>query len=320
MNEFWFDYHGCVANSPIMFKFDFCVDIQGLADAPDCQSADIYQNVLEDAINEGCGSDHGLSETDAANFHDERALDHDPTTADSKINKVGDVTLEEVDGSTVCGGSLGGQGFINESMGTLPDIEAAQSTKISVCGEITVEEEECKEEGCLREHYDLIVHRLEDFVNLGDLTLAINNRAKDRLPPVPELYQVSVVPFTFKSHNLLLPVTVTGDLNTGFYFGSNPTTCDEKAVFLETEQKYNNLHDCCLQWFGWNVEQCCADGGGCPELGIEARAERFFPTWISGRLCDSKTSFYEEEESFATLDECCDKWFADDLSCYAGEP
>ena len=44
-NLFWYDYNGCVGRSPATFKFDFCVDIKGLPDPQDCQSADIFTRV-----------------------------------------------------------------------------------------------------------------------------------------------------------------------------------------------------------------------------------------------------------------------------------
>jgi len=318
-NEFWFDYEGCVNRSPVMFKFEFCVDIQGLVDPQDCQSADKYANVIEDAINDGGDHHYGLSEHE---LHNRRVLHEDPTTADSVITKIGGVSLSKVDGSTVCGGLLGGQGFINDLTGTIPDIGSAQNTEVNVCGVMTVEEAECKDEACLIEHYDEIVHQLEEFVNYGDLTLAINQRSFNRLPPVPELLNVTALPFSFTTQNALFPATVTGDLNLRWYQGSDLKTCMEKAVFMDYETSYDNLHDCCVREFTWDIEQCCASGGGCPEIGVavdaavtdeagaeDGTSERWYPTWIEGRLCDSKTSFYVGEQSFATREECCAEWF-----------
>jgi len=47
-NLFSYDYSGCMERSPVMFKFDFCFDIGSLLPPIDCQTADIYANVLED--------------------------------------------------------------------------------------------------------------------------------------------------------------------------------------------------------------------------------------------------------------------------------
>jgi hypothetical protein len=336
-NEFWFDYEGCVGRSPVMFKFEFCVDVQGLIDPPDCQSADIYANVLEDAVNEGCYHAHGLEGVDYGHEHDDlggeghtdggvvRRLNRmltevgDLTTTDANITKIGGVSLSKVDGSTVCGGSLGGQGFINELTGTAPDIESASDTIVTICGVITVEEENCKEEACLREHYQAIAHELEEFVDNGDLTLAINRRSASRLPPVPELQVVSALPFSLTTNNLVLPATITGDINFQYFHGSDLETCMEKVVFHEGETPYENLVDCCNAHFQWDVEGCCAKGGGCPEIGVAAIEEvtdasgevlRFFPTWQAGKLCDSKTTFESWEVSYTTLDECCDFHFS----------
>mmetsp|Transcript_32451 Transcript_32451/g.58651 ORF Transcript_32451/g.58651 Transcript_32451/m.58651 type:complete len:1622 (-) Transcript_32451:91-4956(-) len=325
-NEFWYDYDGCVARSPVIFKFEFCVDIQGLVDPQDCQSADVYGNVIEDAVNDGCDHHHGLSESDV---HDENVrmrlvIHDDPTSADANITKIGGVSLSKIDGSTVCGGSLGGQGFINELTGTVPDIEAAEATTVNVCGVITVEEGECLDEACLNEHYQELVHELEEFVNNGDLTLAINRRAERRLPPVPELRGVTALPFSLTTQNLLLPATITGDLNLQFYQGSDLTTCTAKSVFQDFEHPYDSLHTCCEKEFSWAINKCCADGGGCPEIGVAAEEEvtddngdvvRFFPTWITGKLCESRTSAFVGETSFATLAECCNQHFPRDQDC-----
>ncbi len=42
---------------------------------------------------------------------------------------------------------------------------------------------------------------------------------------------------------------------------------------------------------------------------------RFFPTWSDGELCSSKksTSFESWEESYPSLDECCDVFFSWDF-------
>jgi len=324
-NEFWFDYDGCVSRSPVIFKFEFCVDVQGLVEPQDCQSADIYAKVIEKALSDAMDHHHGLSESELEDHGDERrmrALHEDPTTADPMITKIGDVSLSKDSGSTVCGGSLAGQDFINDKTGTVPDIAAAQDTTFSICGVITVEEDECVDEVCLTEHFHELSHDLEDFVDDGDLTLAINEHATSRRPPVPELQSVKTVASSLKTDSLLLPATFTGDLNLKYFHGSDLTTCMSKAAFTEFEVPYDTLYECCEDKFGYNVDRCCADGGGCPEIGVVAAGEvsdergeatRFFPTWEQGKLCDSKTDFYVGELSFASLDECCQEQFSYDL-------
>lgn len=311
-----------------MFKFEFCVEVQGLVDPPDCQSADIYANVLEDAVNEGVYNHHVDDDHEDG---DHRALEHigDLTVADANITRIGGVSLTKVDGSTVCGGTLGGQEFINELTGTVPDIAGAAQQTQQVCGVITVEEQECRDVACLEERYHGIVEELDKFVWHGDLTLAINRRSFSRLPPVPELWNVTVVPFTLETKNLLLPATFTGDLDLKYYFGSDLYTCMEKpkAALLPNELPFDNLAECCNDHFWWGVEQCCELGGGCTDVRrrrIEAAATedtgyaepRFFPTWEKGKLCDSKRVFESwENPPYTTLDECCEEYFPSDTSC-----
>merc|ERR1712194_11708 len=340
-NEFWYDYDGCVSRSPIIFKFEFCVDIQGLVEPQDCQSADIYATVVEEAINEAMDhhathvlsesefDDHG-GEDDHGDERRARSLHADLTSADSMITKVGGISLSKVSGSTVCGGSLSGQGFVNDLTGTTPDIEAARDTTMSICGVITVEEKECVDEACLTEHFHDITHDLENFVDHGDLTLSINEHSTSRLPPVPELQAVMVSPFSLKTMNLVLPATFTGDLNLKYYQGSDLTTCMSKAFFTAFEHPYETLHECCEDKFGYNLDKCCAEGGGCPEIGVVATqgvtdesggAVRFFPTWEKGKLCDSKSDFSGWELSYTSLNECCAGHFAYDLgTCMNPDP
>jgi len=331
-NEFWFGYDDCIGKSPVIFKFEFCVDVLGLVDPADCQSADIYANVLEDAVNEGCHHAFGL---EGINFnhtdHDDggRALVHPTNTiSDAYITRIGGVSLEKIDGSTVCGGTLGGQGFTNELTGTAPDIEGAVASTSQICGVISVEEKLCKEEHCLREIYEVVVADLSHFVDEGDLTLAINRRSASRLPPVPELQQIVATPYSLSHDNLLLPGTVTGELDWKYFHGSDLKTCMKKSVFLPNEKPYDTLIGCCEVAFHYNVDGCCeANDDSCyGSAGKESIASvestvanaasatsdvplLFYPTWISNKLCDSKTTFEDWEVTFTTLSDCCDENF-----------
>ena len=46
-NLFYYDFSGCMERSPVDFKFDFCLDLADLVPPMDCQTADIYANVME---------------------------------------------------------------------------------------------------------------------------------------------------------------------------------------------------------------------------------------------------------------------------------
>ena len=324
-NNFWFDYDGCVGRSPIQFKFEFCVDVKGLVDPQDCQSADIFANVIEGTLNEGAGNSTA-------------------TSADTNITKVGSVSLSKVLGSTVCGGSLAGGSFINEKTGTVPDIAAAESNIVEICGVITVKEESCKDETCLREHYQEVKSKLTSYVNDGSFTTELNRRATTRLPPVPELFFVSGVSSTFEAQPPLLPATVTGDLEYTYFQGTALDTCDKKptTAMKRHEVGYDKLSDCCATEFSWNQAVCCAKGGGCEDdtpvtvaaaltgstnTAVNTTADealsvvfptRFYPTWEAGQLCGSKplNQFQSWEVHFATRSECCEKYFnyADQLA------
>merc|ERR1712029_258904 len=111
----------------------------------------------------------------------EEVEDPGDETTDANITKIGNVSLSKVDGSTVCGGSLEGQGFTNELTGTIADVSSAAGTTVNICGFITVTEEECAKEECLTEHYEGIRLGLQEFDKNGDLTSGINSKSMKRL-------------------------------------------------------------------------------------------------------------------------------------------
>lgn len=194
------DYDGCMARSPLMFQFEFCFDAQGLVNPLDCQSADIYANVIEDAIN---GVTHNAYQV----VGNPSAM----TPTDANITMLGDVSLNKGSGGgTICGGSLAGQGYTNQFTGTYPDVSAASGTQSNVCGIMTVEDSQCRTEQCLRDHYNNIVTQLAQYVNSGDLTESIRARALLRLPPVTELRGVTALGYSLTTQNLVLPATMGG--------------------------------------------------------------------------------------------------------------
>ena len=206
-NLFFADYDGCIQRSPIMFKFEFCMDVQGLADPIDCQTADLYANVLEDTLNEGVPDAREMLGTRVDGTGEDPSY---ITPFDASITKIGNVSLTTVDGSTVCGGpSLGGQDFTNELTGTMPDIASAANSISNICGHIMVEDRVCSSEVCLDEHYNEIATELGNFIDSGNYTLALIRRATLRLPPVPPLQATSAIPGSFTTQNLLLPAYVT---------------------------------------------------------------------------------------------------------------
>ena len=301
---FWYDIDGCMERSPVMFKFEFCVDIKGLVEPQDCQSADNYANILEDAINAGVNLDADSVE--------------DQDLTDANITSIGNVTLQsDRSGTTLCGGSLEGEGFTNDKTGIAPDIASAAESVRTVCGVITVEAADCTQEDCLRESYQNITSTMTEYVNNGDFKKYLNKQAETGPPPVPELQRVSGVDASFRTFNLLLPATITGDQIVKYYHGSDLGTCMDKTFFLETEIPYDTLYECCKVAFHYDVRSCCVKGGGCPELNIDMDSVEYFPVWSTEKMCDSKPSAsFEtwETNRFETLDECCDFYFSSEKS------
>ncbi|KAL7497451.1 hypothetical protein ACHAWT_007422 [Skeletonema menzelii] len=239
-NLFSYDYSGCMGRSPVMFKFDFCFDVGSLLPPIDCQTADIYANVLEDAINLGLGEG-----------------------SDANITRVGDASLTKVDGSTQCGGSLEGQDFINDLTGTIgePDLSDLPDST-TVCGVITTESYDCTGDECLSGIYQSIIGSLGVYIDDESLTTNLNSLATTRLPPVQELQVADGITGSLSTYNLLLPTTISSQLGDLKYFKDNDS-CGQKTAFASWETKYDTLLDCCSANFNWQLEVCCAEGGGC---------------------------------------------------------
>jgi len=238
-NLFSYDYSGCMGRSPVMFKFDFCFDIGSLLPPIDCQTADIHANVLEDAINLGLGEG-----------------------SDANITRIGDASLTKVEGSTQCGGSLEGQDFINDLTGTIgqPDLSDLPDST-TVCGVITTESYDCTADECLNDIYQGIIDSLNVYVD-SEFTTNLNSLATTRLPPVEELQIAEGITGSLSTYNLLLPSTISSQLGDRKYFKDNDS-CGQKTAFATWETKYDTLLDCCSANFNWQLDQCCADGGGC---------------------------------------------------------
>lgn len=288
-NLFYYDFSGCMERSPVDFKFDFCLDLATLVPPMDCQTADIYANVIEDVMNQRLGED-----------------------SDANITRVGDVSLGKIAGgagSTTCGGSLGDQGFINDNTGMPPDLSNPQAST-TICGVISTRSYSCSQDDCLMEKYDSIVNDMTAYVNDGSMTSALQARATSRLPPVPELKQASSISGSFSTSNLLLPATISSSLGESKYF-KDSQSCGTKTTFASWETPFDSLLDCCEAHFNWKLESCCVEGGGCDGIITTDPSapvpELFYPTWISGALCDAKSadSFNSWETTYTTLKQCC---------------
>ena len=294
-NLFYYDFIGCMERSPVDFKFDFCLDVASLVPPSDCQTADIYANVIEDIINLRIGEN-----------------------SDANVTRIGDISLGKIAGgagSTTCGGSLDGQDFVNDSIGSAPDLTNPPSSA-TICGVITTRSYNCTQDDCLMVKHDDLVKTMTSYVNDSAMTEALQAKAATRLPPVPELKEVTVIPGTFSTFNLLFPATISSNLGESKYFKNNES-CNTKTAFASWETPFDSLLDCCEAHFKWKLDACCVEGGGCDEIdsitGVsdEATTELYFPTWTLGSLCDKKNedSFNSWDRKYNTLTKCCDHNF-----------
>ena len=246
-NLFSYDYSGCMGRSPVMFKFDFCYDVGSLLPPIDCQTSDIYANILEDALNLGLGE-----------------------ASDANITRIGDASLTKVDGSTKCGGSLEGQDFINDLTGTIgqPNLSDLPDST-TVCGVITTESYDCTEDDCLNAIYQGIVSGLSTYIDDGSFTDNLNTLATTNLPPIQELQDADGISGSLSTFNLLLPTTISSQLGDLKYF-KDSDSCRQKTAFTSWETKYDTLLDCCSANFNWKLDDCCAEGSGSDEPQVSS--------------------------------------------------
>ena len=240
-NLFPYDYSGCMERSPVLFKFDFCLEVGSLLPPVDCQTADIYANVMESSINVGLGD-----------------------SSDANITRVGDATLTKVDGSTECGGSLANQDFINDLTGTTQVLSDVPDTLTTICGVITTESYDCTDDTCLQDMHDAIVTSLNNYVNTGGFTVNLQMLATTREPPVPSLQVAEGQIGTLTTSNLLLPTTMSEQLGDLMY-AKDGEQCVTKTAFATWEIQYSTLQECCLDNFNYKLDECCTTGGGCDD-------------------------------------------------------
>ncbi len=93
-----------------------------------------------------------------------------------------------------------------------------------------------------------------NYIDDGSLTTLVRVHATTRLPPVPKLFNVIGISASLETQNLVLPATITGNINLQYYQGRNLETCAQKAVFTATEVKYEKLYDGC-NWTRYHLTQ-----------------------------------------------------------------
>jgi len=73
---------------------------------------------------------------------------------------------------------------------------------------------------------------------------------------------------------------------------------------------FDSLDECCANMFWFDMTGCISRSQHLPQQNMS----RFYPTWIRGQLCSSKETFDDWEDTYFTLQECCESHFSWDYS------
>lgn len=145
---------------------------------------------------------------------------------------------------------------------------------LNICGVVVTKESECKEELCLREAFDKVVVPFQGYFYNRVFSSVLHSISRDTSHPL------HVVVSSFVARKLLLPSTV----------------------------KASNSHE------DEEISPKEAATIGMPHSHATfTETPHFYPTYIAGELCHSKTSFDSWEESYGTLKECCETFFSWDF-------
>jgi hypothetical protein len=77
---------------------------------------------------------------------------------------------------------------------------------------------------------------------------------------------------------------------------------------------FTSMDECCANMFWFDLKGCIARSQIKPAPTIY----RFYPTWIRGQLCSAKETFDDWEDSYSSLEECCESHFSWDYSACCG--
>ena len=140
----------------------------------------------------------------------------------------------------------------------------------TVCGTVTTKEA-CREELCLKNAFNSVSQKFKSYFENNEFSSQLlQSLSSDMHRSLARLESVEVAKNSFVTKNLLLPLTVT----------SSPSRIANHR-----------------------------DGKPLDNFTTSSHANRFYPTFVSGQLCQSKNSFDSWEVSYETLKECCSTHF-----------
>jgi hypothetical protein len=304
-NLFWFDIDGCSSRSPVVFQFEFCVDVSGIAFDDDehrltpdyCPSDDI--RFVEREMRSGLGINSTLALVRFGNAilsgaEDDVKCDDGPTT--TMAVRTGDVVTNMLRRGTAT-------------------VAAATSTRgrytLTICGVVVtrVAPPPCIDEACLKDKYDTVIgpfggHLYGDMFasSLRSTSASLGNGDKSHHRAVIDMRNVEVVTSSLTTRKLM--------------FSSSAGVASSKDVVTDVTTEDPAMIEVRPQLRPHAKKEEKDDATDTPH---HPRApHRYYPTYVRGKLCQSKSTFDSWEQSHATLRECCDSHFSWDLTACCG--
>ncbi|KAL3817219.1 hypothetical protein ACHAXA_001711 [Cyclostephanos tholiformis] len=286
-NMFWFDIDGCSSRSPIAFQFEFCVDVSGFE----------FDN--DELHSSSCP----LDEISIVERELQNGLDCNSTLAlvqfgNAILSKVGnDVKCN--DGPAMTADHSGDLVANKLRRGSTAAAPPSQGDALTICGVVVTKETLCGDEACLRERYDKVLGLFEGYlygdafaVSLRSSLVSAGDGGSPHRAAVDLRTMVEVVASSLTARKLVFPSSALAVVPKEIANAANPA-----VTIIEDRQPVKNQ----------------GNANSTPPL-----ARRFYPTYMHGRLCRSKSTFDSWEQSYASLRECCESHFSWDLTACCG--
>jgi len=237
-NTHWWNMTGCMAGSPLQYRFVFRLDIFELKDPEFCQMANLLAGALRVAMENG--------------------LDDKQTMVN--VTSVGCATLtrEFETGNPMCGGCLEGETWLGDTNGR-EDTSPANGATSAVEIEITAPCYHSNTEAEIDQEMSDMIDKVHLFVESGGYEFEIHQWSQVRDPPLKSLWPTKVVSNSFEVLSLHNPFRV--EKNHPWYPDwSRHQTCVNDGLqdpyMNEEENKgyyvFEKREDCCKRWFGWD--------------------------------------------------------------------
>eukprot|EP00985_Skeletonema_marinoi_P006405 scaffold2771_cov198-Skeletonema_marinoi.AAC.3 len=303
--RFWWDIAGCLDESPKEIQFTFSLDIHGVSEPTNCQDADRIANAMQDAANVGWND---------VNTH-------------AFVTSIGNVELSSAsDGTTECGGSLAGTSYAG-SYDPKDGYPLDSSNVITMAFEVSAKSSTCFDDACFTALFNQLVTNFSLYAGYGQFTTQIRVKASEQGVSallIAAADALSLVFGTMKTVEMVAAESKSGKWYPNWMANdeSHKLTCSNDG--REPTYMKNNAADylfdsqeaCCETWFSWKDD--CVSSGDAASTDLY-----YYPSWkddTCSRKQEQEFKYWETDDKFTTLDECCSSRFGWNLVACCGTP